>query len=100
MRVVRHRGSAPTPLATIADKETVPRLRELDSRAGNGLEVSLLWSPESNQLAVLVIDEQEGEEFAFEVAAGEAMDVFRHPYAYVGARQTAYYHRSREARAA
>jgi hypothetical protein len=83
----------------MADKETVPRLRELDSRAGDGLEVSLLWSPESNELAVLVIDEEAGEEFAFEVGAGEALDVFRHPYAYVGTRRPTYYHRS-ESRAA
>ncbi|MGZ4400649.1 MAG: hypothetical protein ACXVYM_07235 [Gaiellaceae bacterium] len=68
------------------------RLRELDARAADGLEVSLLWSPESNQLAVLVVDEQHGEEFALEVSAGEAMDVFRHPYAYFGSRQPAYYH--------
>ncbi len=84
----------------MADKETVPKLRELDSRAGEGLEVSLLWSPESNQLAVLVIDEQEGEEFALEVTAAEALDVFHHPYAYVGSRRPAYHRRTPAARAA
>jgi hypothetical protein len=73
----------------------VPRLRELDSRQADGLEVSLLWSPESNQLAVLVVDEQEDEEFALEVTAAEAIEVFRHPYAYAASRRPAYFRSSR-----
>lgn len=35
-------------------------LKELNYRAGEGLEVSLLWSPESGQLAVVVVDEAGG----------------------------------------
>jgi hypothetical protein len=61
-------------------------LKELDYRAGDGIEVSLLWSPESGQLAVVVVDEARGEEFAMEVAPGEATEIFRHPYAYVARR--------------
>jgi hypothetical protein len=70
--------------ADIRDEMT---LKELDFRAGDGIEVSLLWSPESGQLAVVVVDEAGGEEFALEVEPGEAMDVFRHPYAYASSRR-------------
>jgi hypothetical protein len=70
--------------ADIYDKMT---LKELNYRAGDGFEVSLLWSPESGQLAVVVVDESGGEEFAMEVEPGEAMEVFRHPYAYATNRQ-------------
>ncbi len=84
----------------MTDKAIVPRLRELDSREGDGLEVSLLWSPDSNQLAVLVIDELEGEEFALEVSPAEALDVYRHPYAYFATRPTAYHRHGPAARAA
>jgi len=62
-------------------------LKELDSRTGEGYEISLLWSPESGQLAVVVIDEAAGEEFAMEVEPSEALEVFRHPFAYADRRQ-------------
>lgn len=72
------------------DNEGKMRLKELDHRAGDGIEVSLLWSPESNELAVLVVDTPGGEEFALEISAEEALDAFRHPYAYRGARRTTF----------
>jgi hypothetical protein len=62
-------------------------LRELDSRTGEGFEVTLLWSPESGQLAVVVVDEIRGEELAVEVEPDEALDAFRHPYAYLSVRR-------------
>jgi hypothetical protein len=62
-------------------------MKELNVRAGNGIEVSLLWSPESGQLAVVVVDEAIGEEFAMEVEPSEAMDVFNHPFAYADKRR-------------
>ena len=55
---------------------------ELDGREAAGIEVSLLWRPETNALAVLVRNEADSETFAVSVAASEALDVFRHPYAY------------------
>jgi len=69
-----------------ADYRNKMTLKELDYRSGDQIEVSLLWSPESGQLAVVVVDEVAGEEFAIEVEAGEAMDVFRHPFAYADRR--------------
>jgi hypothetical protein len=61
-------------------------LKELDYRTGDRIEVSLLWSPESGQLAV-VVDEAAGEEFAMEVEPSEAMEVFNHPFAYASKRR-------------
>jgi hypothetical protein len=66
-------------------------LRELDHRIGDGIEVSLLWNPESNQLALLVIDVTGGEEFAIEIAPDEARDAFLHPFAYAGIRRRTYH---------
>jgi hypothetical protein len=62
-------------------------LDELDFRTGDGFEVSLLWSRETGQLAVVVIDQAGGEEFAMEVEPSEAIEVFRHPFAYVDNRR-------------
>jgi hypothetical protein len=70
--------------ADMYDKMT---LKELNYRARGGFEVSLLWSPESGQLAVVVVVESGGAEFAMEVEPGEAMEVFRHPYAYATSRR-------------
>ena len=67
--------------------DTDMTLKELDYRNGDRIEVSLLWSPESGQLAVGVVDEAAGEEFAMEVEPSEAMEVFRHPFAYAGTRR-------------
>jgi hypothetical protein len=70
-----------------ADYRNNMTLKELDYRTADHIEVSLLWSPESGQLAVVVVDEAAGEEFAMEVEPSEAMEVFRHPFAYVDRRQ-------------
>jgi hypothetical protein len=56
--------------------------RELDYRAGDGLEVKLLWSPRSNRLSVTVFDSKTGDDFELEVSSSEALDAFHHPYAY------------------
>ena len=69
-----------------ADYRNDMTLKELDYRTGDRIEVSLLWSPESGQLAVVVIDREAGEEFAMEVEPDEAIEVFRHPFAYAGRR--------------
>jgi hypothetical protein len=64
--------------ALMASKQT----RELDFRASDGLEVALLWNPETNQLLVSVVDTKSGDDFQIEVSSNEAMDAFHHPYAY------------------
>jgi hypothetical protein len=69
-----------------ADYQNDMTLKELDYRTGDQMEVSLLWSPESGQLAVVVVDKVAGEEFAMGVEPSEAMEVFRHPFAYADKR--------------
>ena len=57
--------------------------RELDSRAGDGIFVLLLWHPSDDHVSVVVSDSRTGETFALDVRDGDrALDVFHHPYAY------------------
>ena len=58
------------------------RTQELDFRSSDGLEVSLLWEPETSRVAVSVFDVKTGDDFEIEVSGAEAMDAFQHPYAY------------------
>jgi len=58
------------------------RTRELDFRSSDGLEVSLLWEPETSRVTVSVFDTKTGDDFEVEVSSNEAMDAFQHPYAY------------------
>jgi len=62
-------------------------LRELDRRTGDGIEVRMLWHPTTNQVSIAVEDSRSGESLAFNVTGAEALEAFRHPYAYVGTRQ-------------
>ena len=56
--------------------------RELDFLSSDGLDVALLWDPETDRLSVAVFDHKSGDDFELEVSSDEAMDVFHHPYAY------------------
>jgi hypothetical protein len=56
--------------------------RELDFRAGDGLETRLLWNPADDSLTVTVDDVRTYERFVIPVAAEKALAVFRHPFAY------------------
>jgi hypothetical protein len=62
--------------------DTISRFKELDYRENDGLEVSLLWSRIDNSLTVRVVDTKTDEKFRLAVRADQAMDVFRHPFAY------------------
>jgi hypothetical protein len=63
---------------------------ELDHRSGDGLEVWLLWAARAQRLFVLVHDAKVDERFEFDVEHGEALDAFRHPYAYATFRRVRY----------
>ena len=58
------------------------QVRELDHRAGDGVDVRLLWSPQTNQVWVAVVDTRDEESFELEVHPADALDAFRHPFAY------------------
>ncbi|HUE27634.1 MAG TPA: hypothetical protein VMP89_12740 [Solirubrobacteraceae bacterium] len=57
-------------------------IRELDRRSNDGIVVRLLWSPESDRVWIDVQDERSGGSFKLEVAPGDALAAFRHPYAF------------------
>jgi hypothetical protein len=57
-------------------------IRELDSRASDGIHVRLLWHPDSGQVSITVDDAKTGEAFELVVRDGEpALDVYHHPFA-------------------
>ena len=58
------------------------KIRELAHRAGDGLEVTLLWNEEDNRVVVAVDDARTGERFEIEVPTTSALDAFEHPFAY------------------
>jgi hypothetical protein len=61
---------------------------ELCSRSCNGSEIALIWHRCGNTAMVVVVDHRNGERFLLEVDENEnALDMYRHPYAYAGSRQ-------------
>lgn len=71
--------------------DTVTRLpKELDYRSMDGLEVWLLWSKPENRLFVRVSNSSSEVTFELDVEASNALDVFRHPYAYAAFRGVDY----------
>ena len=64
-------------------------LKELAHRAGNGVDVSPLWSPADGRLRLVVDDARAEERFALEARPENALDVFYHPYAFASSRACA-----------
>jgi hypothetical protein len=60
-------------------------LRELAYRAHDGLQVTLLWDEDSNEVSIGVIDERDESSFWLPIAPASALDAFNHPYAYAPA---------------
>jgi hypothetical protein len=56
--------------------------RELDHRVGDGFVVRLLWCKDDGELTVVVDDWRTDEHFEITARADNALDVFRHPFAY------------------
>ena len=56
--------------------------QELDSRTNDGIDVTLLWSPQTNRVWISVVDEKHGNWFEQDVHPALALDAFRHPFAY------------------
>ena len=70
--------------------QTTTTYKELAHRAGDGVEVSLLWSPTDGRLTVVVDDAKADERFALDAWPEEALEVFYHPYAYASSRERAF----------
>jgi hypothetical protein len=64
--------------------------RELAYRAGDGLEVTLFWSPATDELTVDVCDHRRGAYFVIRPESHLALDVFYHPYSYVSSSDVHY----------
>lgn len=56
--------------------------RELASRHGDGLEITLMWSPTAGRVQVSVLDVRSGALLVRDVPPDAAMDAFAHPFAY------------------
>jgi hypothetical protein len=69
---------------TLISTQEQPLREELDHRESDGIEVSLLWSRADGSLAVAVRDARTGERFELRVEPEQALDAFRHPFAYAG----------------
>jgi hypothetical protein len=70
--------------------------KELASRAGDGLEISLLWSKSADRVRVTVSDERFEERFDLDVANTDALAAFHHPFAYAAVRSIGSTEDSRE----
>ncbi len=55
---------------------------ELAYRANDGIEVSLLWDRDADELTVAVNDARTSEAFEIPVGNRRPLDVFEHPFAY------------------
>jgi hypothetical protein len=56
--------------------------RELAQRRSGTDEILLLWHPDGNRVELLVHNPHTCSGFLIEIAAGDAMDAFYHPYVY------------------
>jgi hypothetical protein len=65
---------------------TIADWRELASRTGDGLEISLLWSPSNDSVKVTVLDGRLGESFDLHVLGADALSAYKHPFAYAAGR--------------
>jgi hypothetical protein len=73
----RHAQLAAEPIA-----DATARVRELDHRRNDGIDVRLLWDARTNRVSLALTNEHSDEALVFEVDPGEALAAFHHPYAY------------------
>ena len=57
---------------------------ELADRHSNDIDVSLLWARRSGRLWVKVTGRRTGRTARIDATPANALDVFRHPFAYTG----------------
>ena len=63
---------------------------ELDARAGDGLDVRLFWHATSGRVTVSLFDTSTEQAFELDVEPDQALDAFRHPFAYAASRGVPY----------
>ncbi len=57
--------------------------RELADRSVDGLDVRLWWSSSTGRVQVTLADHRGGDHLVVDVDGADALDAFRHPFAYV-----------------
>jgi hypothetical protein len=55
---------------------------ELDVRHAAGIDVQLLWDRQTSELTVIAHDTTTDETISIDVEPDQALEVFRHPFAY------------------
>ena len=60
------------------------QFRELARRSNNGVDVTLSWDAEADELLVCVYDERRDVYFEIHPERDFALDIYYHPYAHVG----------------
>jgi hypothetical protein len=68
-------------------QQTTDRLLELAFRESDGIEVALLWDAIDDGVLLTVRDGRTGEWFVSSIEGAEALDAFRHPFAYAARRR-------------
>ena len=58
-------------------------LRELDTRRGDGITVTLYWDSTSERTLIRVIDERTAMDETFQIPGPTAADAFEHPFYYL-----------------
>ena len=61
---------------------TTQTVRELAFRSSAGIDVTLLWNAQTDELTVTALDWCTGELLELPARQEQALDVFNHPYAY------------------
>ena len=70
--------------------------RELADRSLDGLEVRLWWSRSAHRVQVTVADHRGGDHVVVEVDVADALDAFRHPFAYANRGRSPHARRTRD----
>ena len=83
---LRHEENRPT---ATGERMSAPA-RELAQRLSGGDEVLLLWYPACERVELSIRDLATGAGFQLEVASGDAIDAFYHPYAYAARHEDRY----------
>jgi hypothetical protein len=73
---------------SLMDIKITEQTRELSRRRTGSAEVLLLWYPATDDVELRVHDSAGAESFELRVPPGDAMDAFRHPYAYAARRDS------------
>jgi hypothetical protein len=77
-----------TPSETAPGRSPRAPSRELAQRQTGSVEVRLLWDAEADRVEISLHDSATDAGFHVDVAPGNALDAFYHPYAYAPAHAT------------